>query len=76
MKAVEFQSTVAPGGAIEIPPDVAREIPAGEPLRVLVMWEVSDHDNLWREAGRRRFEAAYSPADTVYEKLMDDTEAR
>jgi hypothetical protein len=76
MKAVEFESTVAPGGQIFLPPDVASEIPPGEQLRVVVMWEASDSDLAWRTAGRQRFEAAYSPEDAVYEHLMDDSAIR
>jgi len=72
MKAVEFESTVAPGGQIPLPPEVASEIPAGEQLRVVVMWENSDSDLAWRNAGREGFEAAYAPEDAVYEQLMDD----
>jgi hypothetical protein len=76
MKAVEFHSTVAPGGAIEVPPEVAHEIPAGERLRVVVMWDAADPDDDWHATGRRTFEAAYSPEDSIYEKLIDDAEAR
>ncbi len=74
MKVVEFQSSVAAGGGIEIPPEIAREIPAGERLRVVVMWD--DLDQAWREAGRRSFEGAYSPEDSVYEALIDEAELR
>ena len=76
MKAVEFESTVAPGGQIALPPEVANEIPAGKPLRVVVMWEPSNLDAEWRATGRQRFEAAYSPEDAVYEQLMDDSAIR
>lgn len=76
MKAVEFESTVAPGGQISLPPEVAREIPPGEQLRVVVMWEAGDLDLAWRTAGRQRFEAAYSPEDAVYERLIDDSAIR
>jgi hypothetical protein len=76
MKAVEFESTVAPGGQIALPPEVATEIPAGERLRVVVMWEPGNSDLTWRTAGRQRFEAAYSPEDAVYEQLMDDSSIR
>lgn len=48
MKAVEFESTVVPGGQIALPPDVASEIPAGERLRVVVVWEPSNFDLAWR----------------------------
>ncbi len=76
MKAVEFESTVAPGGQIALPPEVASEIPPGEQLRVVVMWEPGDSNLAWRTAGRERFEAAYSPEDAVYEQLMDDSAIR
>ncbi len=76
MKAVEFESTVDSGGQIAVPSEIASEIPAGETLRVVVMWEPSDFDLVWRAAGRRQFEAAYSPDDAVYEQLMDDSAVR
>jgi hypothetical protein len=76
MKAVEFESTVAPGGQIALPPEVASEIPAGEPLRVVVMWEPSNFDVAWRLAGLQQFEAAYAPEDAVYEQLMDESAIR
>jgi hypothetical protein len=76
MRAVEFESTGAPGGQIALPPEVASEIPPGEQLRVVVMWEPLNLDLAWRTAGRRRFEAAYSPEDAVYEQLIDDAAIR
>src|SRR5260370_32459893 len=50
-----------------------REIPAGEQLRVVVMWEPSNSDSAWRTAGRQRFEAAYSAEDAVYERSEEHT---
>ena len=76
MKAVEFRSTVTPGGQIAVPPEVARQIPAGEQLQVVVLWETPNLDAAWRAAGRQRFEAAYAPEDSVYEQLMNDAPAR
>jgi hypothetical protein len=76
MRAVEFESTLALGGQIALPPEVAGEIPPGEQLRVVVMWEPSNLDLAWRTAGRQRFEAAYSPDDAVYEQLIDDATIR
>lgn len=76
MKAVEFESTVTAGGQITLPPEAALEIPTGEQLRVVVMWEPSDLDLAWRTAARDRFEAAYSPEDAVYEQLIDDAKTR
>ena len=76
MKTVEFEGTVAPNGQIAVPPDVARQIPAGEPVHIVVLWETSHLDADWRDAGRQRFEAAYAPEDSVYEQLIDDAPAR
>jgi hypothetical protein len=70
MKAVEFASTMTQEGQISLPPEVAREVPAGEQLRVVIMREPSGSDDAWRSAGWRRFEAAYGPGDDVYEQLI------
>ena len=76
MRAVEFESTVTPGGQIALPPEVASEIPPGEQLRIVVMWEPSNLDLAWRTAERQRFEAAYCPEDAVYGQLIDDPAIR
>lgn len=76
MKAVEFKTTVRAGGHIAVPPEVASQIPPGEPLQVVILWEISNLDTAWRAAGRQRFEAAYAPEDSVYDQLLDDASAR
>ena len=76
MKAIQFKGTVAPNGQIAVPPDVAGQIPQGEQLQVVLLWGVPSEDNAWRAAGRRQFEAAYAPEDSVYEQLIDETPTR
>ena len=76
MKAVEFQVTITQERQIALPPEVSGEIPAGQQLRVVVMWEASDLGDDWPSAGRQRFEACYCPEDDVYEQLMDDAASR
>jgi hypothetical protein len=76
MRSIEFKSTISRDGQITIPPDVAHQIPQGETLQVVVLWEQSDVDADWRVAGLRRFEAAYAPEDSVYEQLVDDSPPR
>ena len=39
MDAVEFEGTIVAGAQIALPPEIAREIPAGTPVRIVVMWE-------------------------------------
>jgi hypothetical protein len=75
VRAVEFETTVAADGQIVVPPELASEIPAGEQIRVVVMWDVS-FGPAWRRAGRQRFEAAYAPEDVIYEQLGDDSPIR
>ena len=76
MRAIEFDGTIMPGGQIALPPEIAARIPAGEHLRVVVMWEPSGEDSAWRSSGRERFESAYCPEDAVYEQLIDDVSTR
>jgi hypothetical protein len=76
MKAVEFDSTISAGGQISLPPEIAQEIPAGEHLRVVLLWEPSGVDSAWRAAGRKAFESSYCAEDSVYEQLIDDPASR
>ncbi len=76
MKAVQFKSTVGQNGQITVPPEVVCQIPAGEELQVVVLWETAVNDDAWRALGRQQFEAAYAPEDSVYEQLMDEASAR
>lgn len=71
MKTVEFKSSVTQSGQIALPPGIAQEIPAGASLHVVLMWDWDQSGELWRTAGRERFEAAYAPEDDIYEKLND-----
>ena len=70
MRAVEFETTMKSNGQILLPADLAGNIPSGELVRVVVMWDTSSTDAAWREAGRRKFEEAYCAADAVYEQLV------
>ena len=77
MNAVEFETTVNKNGQIFLPADLAGNIPSGEPVRVVLMWDTSSTDAAWREAGRWKFEEAYCAADAVYEQLAaNDTPNR
>jgi len=73
MKALEFESTVTADGQIAIPAEIARQLPLGEPIRVVVQWDgADDEDGAWRTRGRQRFETAYALEDSVYDQLMDE----
>jgi hypothetical protein len=38
--------------------------------------DTPNDDGAWRAMGRRQFEAAYAPNDSVYEQLIDETPSR
>jgi hypothetical protein len=75
MKAVEFESRLANRDLIQIPPDVAREIPQGSSVRVILLFDSGD-DETWRKAAAERFAKAYAEEDAVYESLIDGPEPR
>jgi hypothetical protein len=76
MKTAGFKGQLTPNGQIAVPPDVAAQVPPGEQIQVVLQWGISDDDAAWRAAGRRRFEAAYVPDDSIYESLIHDTSTR
>jgi len=59
-----------------IAPEIAPQVPPGEPIQVVLQWGISADDAAWLTAGRRQFEAAYAVDDSVYELLIHDTSAR
>jgi hypothetical protein len=75
MKTVDFTGELAPNGQIAVPPAIASQFPPGEPIQVVLQWGISEEDDVWRAAGRRRFEAAYAADDSVYELLIHDPSA-
>jgi hypothetical protein len=75
MKALEFESRVANRDRIELPPDVARQIPQGSSVRVILLLD-SGEDEDWRQLGLERFAAAYCEEDSIYEKLVDGPASR
>jgi hypothetical protein len=52
---------------IELPPEVAQQIPEGSPVRVILLFD-SGEDESWRQLSLERFAGAYCEGDSVYEK--------
>jgi hypothetical protein len=73
VKTADFQGEITPNGQIAVPPEIARQVPVGEKIAVVLSWGQLEEDNAWREAARRKFESAYAPEDSVYQQLMHDT---
>jgi len=72
MKTADFRGEITLSGQIAVPPEIASQVPPGEKVAVVLAWDVTDEEGAWHEAGRRRFESAYGPDDSVYEQLIHD----
>ena len=73
MKTVEFETMMTQEGQIVLPSEFLGDIPAGQQLKVVVMWDV---DSAWSSTGRMRFEEAYCAEDIVYEQLIHEAPGR
>jgi hypothetical protein len=73
MKAVEFKGKLSDEDNMVVPAEIARQIPAGSNLRVILLWDDGDD---WLRIGKERFADAYAPEDVVYEKLIDESASR
>ena len=69
MKTADFTGAITSNGQIAVPPEIASQLPAGEPIQITIQWGASEDEAAWRSAGRRQFEEAYSADDSVYEQL-------
>lgn len=74
MNALECEGVLSAQGEIKIPEEVARQLPAGTSLRLVVLWDGAD-DAAWRETARRNVESAYSAEDSVYEALLNERDS-
>jgi len=72
MKTADFTSELAPNGQIQVPPEIAAQVPAGKQIHVVLWWGIPEDDAAWQAAGRSRFEAAYAADDSVYESLINE----
>jgi len=76
MKTADFRGRIKPNGQIAVPHEIALQVPPGEQVEVVLRWGSAGDDAAWRAAGRRRFEAAYTSDDSVYEQLINDPSTR
>jgi hypothetical protein len=75
MNTADFRGEIAANGQIVVPPEIAARVPPGEKVAVVISWGASEEEKGWRETGRRRFESAFGPDDSVYEQLIHDAPA-
>ena len=69
MKALEFPSKMGPDESLEVPKDVAVQIPRDQTVQVIVLLPESSDDAEWRRLAAEQFLRGYSEADGVYDAL-------
>jgi hypothetical protein len=70
MKALEFEGRLENKNQIQVPPDLAQQIPEGSAVRVIVLFDSTD-DESWRQLSLEHLSGAYGDEDAVYERLLD-----
>jgi hypothetical protein len=57
VKTVDFKGELAPNGQIAVPPEIASQVPPGEPIQVVLRWGISEDDMACarRAAGNSRW---------------------
>jgi hypothetical protein len=69
MKALEFQSSLNSDGSLRVPIEIARSIPPGQPLRVLVLLSEGESDEAWENLAAMEFGQGYAESDAIYDQL-------
>jgi hypothetical protein len=69
MKAIEFQTRLNRDQTVTLPPEVAAQVPAGAPVRVLLLYDQSAEEADWRRLTMEQFLKGYSEDDAVYDEL-------
>ena len=66
----EFKAVVARNGQLNVPSDIAGQIPAGKELHVVLTWEAAVESDAIRLANKLRENSyAASVGETVYDSL-------
>ncbi|MFL5331574.1 MAG: hypothetical protein ACJ8C4_22010 [Gemmataceae bacterium] len=71
MNAVEFQTELKPDQTLLVPADVARNIPAGQSVRVIVLFGQTESDVDWERSVTTEFGGGYADSDAIYDQLSE-----
>jgi hypothetical protein len=69
MKALEFQSQINPDATLSVPPEVARQVPPDQPLRVLLLVAEDAEAGDWERLTIQEFLQGYTESDAIYDQL-------
>jgi hypothetical protein len=67
MKTFEFHAPVAPNGTVAVPADIASQVPANQPVRVVLVIEDDREEELdWIRMGMENFFKEDDPGDALH----------
>ena len=69
MKVLEFQARIPFDGVLQLPADIAAQIPGDASVRVVLMVGDSCEDEDWKRLTADRFLAGCSSSDDIYDSL-------
>ncbi len=69
MKVLEFQAQIPSDGILQVPPDIAAQIPDADRVRVVLLVGDSFEEEDWKRLTADRFLAGYSQSDDIYGSL-------
>lgn len=69
MVAHEFQTEITPDGNLRVPEELARRLPAGARVRVLILVAESEEDRDWQRLTDEQFIKGYADGDAIYDQL-------
>lgn len=68
MKTIEFLARIGADAALEVPPEVAAQLPQGQAVRVIVLMSEANENQDWSRLTAERFPAGYDESDAVYDR--------
>ncbi len=69
MRAHEFQTHINPDATLSVPPEVARQLPPEQPLRVLLLVADDAEAGEWERLAAEEFLQGYAESDSIYDQL-------
>ena len=75
-KTYNFEGHLTADRSIQIPADIASQLPEGAEVHVTVMLASEAEDEFWLRMSAERFAAAYSDDEPSYDALLNDPEPR
>jgi hypothetical protein len=72
MNAFEFRAQLNENRTLTVPSDVADQVPPGETVRVVILWQRSDDEADWQRLTAEQFLEGYAESDAIYDELPSE----